>query len=68
MLGLQLPISGYYRRSFEIWMAITDIFPIAGNVITPYLSIVSVTGVYSRHSPRTSPTFHSCEPTHFGPL
>jgi hypothetical protein len=40
MLGLQLPISGYYLRSFEIWMAITDVFPIAGNVVTPYSSIM----------------------------
>jgi hypothetical protein len=32
LLGLQLPVSGYYLRSFEIWMAITVVFPIAGNV------------------------------------
>src|SRR5258706_11779530 len=68
MFGLQLPVSGYYLCSFEVWMAITVVFPIAGNVVTPYSSIVLVTGVYSCHSSRTSPTFHSCELTHFGPL
>ena len=32
LLGLQFPVSGYYLRSFEIWMAITVVFPLAGNV------------------------------------
>ena len=68
MLRLQLPVSSYYLCSFKIWMAITVVFPIAGNVVTPCLSIVLVTRVYFCHSSRTSPTSHSCELTHFGPL
>jgi cellulose synthase/poly-beta-1,6-N-acetylglucosamine synthase-like glycosyltransferase len=32
LLGFQLPVSGYYLRSFEIWMAITVVFPVAGNI------------------------------------
>lgn len=32
LLGLQLPVGGYYLRGFEIWMAVTLAFPVAGNV------------------------------------
>ena len=32
LLGFQLPIGGYYLRSFEIWIGITVVFPIAGNI------------------------------------
>ena len=32
LLGLEFPVSGYYLRSFEIWLACTIVFPGAGTV------------------------------------
>ena len=32
LLGFQLPVDGFYMHSFEIWLACTVVFPIAGNV------------------------------------
>ena len=31
MLGFQFPVDGFYMHSFEIWLACTFVFPIAGN-------------------------------------
>lgn len=32
LLGWQLPTDGYYLRSFEIWIGISFVFPICGNI------------------------------------
>jgi hypothetical protein len=32
LLGLALEVDGFYMHSFEIWLACTVVFPIAGNV------------------------------------
>jgi hypothetical protein len=32
LLGWQLPIDGYYPQSFQIWVAISFVFPIGGNL------------------------------------
>jgi hypothetical protein len=32
ILGFSLEIDGYYLKSFEIWLACTVVFPIAGNI------------------------------------
>ncbi|KAG9052128.1 hypothetical protein FS842_010445 [Serendipita sp. 407] len=32
LLGWQMPTDGYYLRSFEIWIGISFVFPICGNI------------------------------------
>ncbi|KAF8642073.1 hypothetical protein AX16_009689 [Volvariella volvacea WC 439] len=32
LLGLEFPVDGYFMHSFEIWLAVTVVFPGAGNV------------------------------------
>jgi len=32
VLGLAIDVDGFYEHSFEIWLACTFVFPIAGNV------------------------------------
>lgn len=32
ILGWQLPMDGFYLRGFEIWVSISFVFPVCGNI------------------------------------